>query len=154
MIAHLIGGKPCPNASKTAKKVAKQVKGDKKAGSDGDDESSDAEGSERKKRRKLENGKALTQKTLSLPKGIAIPFSREETSAIKCQFLRATISANLPYRWVSDPEVKKLFLMLRSRADEVLPGRREMSGRILDNEYVKVEEDLHKLLKGQFVLLS
>ncbi|THU81134.1 hypothetical protein K435DRAFT_485430, partial [Dendrothele bispora CBS 962.96] len=119
MIAHLIGAKKCPNVSKEARRVARQEKGgntlgkEETDGTEGDDESSDAEGvsTRPKKRKKLTKVKNYTQKTLNFRKGIAIPFSEEEKAAIKIQFGRATASANLPFLWVDDAEVIKLFLM-------------------------------------------
>ncbi|KAF9018952.1 hypothetical protein BDZ89DRAFT_1094001 [Hymenopellis radicata] len=57
----------------------------------------------------------------------------QEKQSIHAQFGRATISANLPNQWVNNAEVIKLFYMFRARADEVIPDRRQISGRILDS---------------------
>ncbi|KAE9390423.1 hypothetical protein BT96DRAFT_946132 [Gymnopus androsaceus JB14] len=113
MIAHLIGSKRCPHASKKARKVAKQErdgKGSEMAASDGDDESSDSGVSRPKKRKKLTQVETHVQKTLKFPKGLNIPFTPEDVNLIKRQFICATISANLPFHWTSDAEVIKLFL--------------------------------------------
>ncbi|KAF5349830.1 hypothetical protein D9757_015258 [Collybiopsis confluens] len=125
MAAHLVGSKPCPHTLSRAKKIAKQVKKGDTAGDDGDDELSDGEEPLRKKRKVVEKVK---QTKLVFPKGIAIPFTDDEEKRIKTQFLRATISANLPFRWVDDPEVIKLFFI--------------------------VEGELKKILKGQYVIIS
>jgi hypothetical protein len=53
----------------------------------------------------------LHQSKLKVFKGIDIPFTPKEKPLVQRQFLRATISANLPYRWTQDPEVIKLFEM-------------------------------------------
>ncbi|THU81487.1 hypothetical protein K435DRAFT_560270, partial [Dendrothele bispora CBS 962.96] len=163
MIAHLIGAKKCPNASKEARRVARQEKGGKSKGNEqmtdgteGDDESSDVEGSSAgpKKRKKLTKVKEYTQKTLQFLKGIAIPFTDEEKAAIKLQFGRAMASANLPFLWVEDAKVIKLFLMFRLCADNVIPSQQELSGRILNEQYAKVENDLKKNLHGKNVTMS
>ncbi|KAE9402348.1 hypothetical protein BT96DRAFT_991320 [Gymnopus androsaceus JB14] len=143
MIAHLIGSKRCPHASKKARKVAKQErdgKGSEMAASDGNDELSDME--------------THVQKTLKFPKGLNIPFTPEDVNLIKCQFIRATISANLPFHWTSDAEVIKLFLMMRSHAGEVIPERRELAGCLLNDEHAIIDEDLHKILEGEYVVLA
>ncbi|KAF5327937.1 hypothetical protein D9758_018055 [Tetrapyrgos nigripes] len=163
MSAHLIrknGTRKCPNASKTAVRAAKEsMKGKTGAddGTDGDDESSDAEDTSTHrppKRKKLSKVKAYTQKTLSFPKGIDIPFSDDQKAAIKEQFGRATQSANLPFRWIDDVEVIKLFLMFRSRAEDVLPDRKALSGPILDAQFRKVEDKIKKNISGQNVTMS
>ncbi|KAJ7234711.1 hypothetical protein C8J57DRAFT_1249061 [Mycena rebaudengoi] len=43
--------------------------------------------------------------------GTNIPFSSAEIERVRNQFLRATISANLPFRWTEDIEIIKLFIM-------------------------------------------
>ncbi|KAE9393624.1 hypothetical protein BT96DRAFT_943736 [Gymnopus androsaceus JB14] len=73
-----------------------------------------------KKRKKLTQVETHVQKTLKFPKGLNIPFTPEDVNFIKHQFIRATISANLPFHWTSDAEVIKLFLMMRSCAGEVI----------------------------------
>ncbi|KAE9395044.1 hypothetical protein BT96DRAFT_942683 [Gymnopus androsaceus JB14] len=114
-----------PHASKKARKVAKQERDGKEsemAASDGDDELSDSGVSRPKKRKKLTQVETHVQKTLKFPKGLNIPFTPEDVNFIKHQFIRATISANLPFHWTSDAEVIKLFLMMRSCAGEILEG--------------------------------
>ncbi|THU77624.1 hypothetical protein K435DRAFT_701928 [Dendrothele bispora CBS 962.96] len=146
MIAHLIGAKKCPNASKEARRVARQEKGGNKYRVMMNLQMQRGYLHALKKRKKLTKVKNYTQKTLNFRKGIAIPFSEEEKAAIKIQFGRATASANLPFLWVDDAEVIKLFLMFRSWADDVIPNRQELSDRILNKQYAVVESDLKKTL--------
>jgi hypothetical protein len=158
MIAHLIGHKPCPYASKEAKKVAKQLRdgGDEAANAeeaDGDDEVLERP----KKRKKIFNDvkiSELTQSELKVFKGISIPFNDVQLEMVKNQFLRATISANLPFRWTEDPEIIKLFLLFRSAACDVIPSRDVLAGRLLNEESVKVEKSLLEALNGKYAVIA
>ncbi|KAE9399834.1 hypothetical protein BT96DRAFT_939144 [Gymnopus androsaceus JB14] len=47
------------------------------------------------------------QQKLKTYKWANIPFSDKETEQIHAQFLRATLSANLPFFWVKDPKIIK-----------------------------------------------
>ncbi|KAF5342808.1 hypothetical protein D9758_013365 [Tetrapyrgos nigripes] len=156
MMPHIL---KCENASKWAKKVAQQLKAGEKGGNNGteaDDESSDGEGTSSRplKRQKLDKVKTYTQQTLKLPKGIDIPFTNEQKKAIKKQFGRATTSANLPFHWIHDPEVIALLLMFRSCALDVIPERRELAGRILNEAYEEVEEELAETLHKKNVTMT
>jgi hypothetical protein len=53
----------------------------------------------------------MKQSQLKVFRGIQVPFSEEQEAIVCKQFLRATISANLPFRWDEDPEVIQLFLL-------------------------------------------
>lgn len=53
----------------------------------------------------------------------------EETAQIEQLFLRATVSANLPFRWVENPQVVELFAALRPKV--LLPSRQRLAGEIL-----------------------
>lgn len=53
----------------------------------------------------------LKQSQLKFFCGINVPFTPEQQDAVHEQFLCATISANLLFRWVEDPEVMALFLL-------------------------------------------
>lgn len=83
-----------------------------------------------------------------------MPFSKDQAMAIHNQFLRATISANLAYRWVEDPEVHKLFEMFQSLAKDIIPSRRVLGGRLLDDANNEVVKDLGSKMKGQYITLS
>ncbi|KAJ7435413.1 ribonuclease H-like domain-containing protein [Mycena latifolia] len=141
MIAHLIGGKtPCPNASKEAKSLAKKLRQSKDSvveeqdPTDGDDESDGPLGPPLKRKRIAAVEKNFRQSQLKVFKGI-------DVEMIKTQFLRATISANLPFRWVINPEVINLFLMFRSKAGAVIPDRKTLAGPLLRNESQRVQEN-------------
>jgi hypothetical protein len=155
MIAHLIGANPCRYATSAARRVAKELRGGQDAGADADDENGEEAGPSRKKRKLFSNvEKSITQTELKVYKGISIPFSSEQTAMVKKQFLRATISANLPFRWTEDPEVIKLFLLFQSSAFDVIPARKALGGCLLDRQSSEVEQQLREVLKGRYVTLS
>ncbi|KAJ7909552.1 hypothetical protein B0H13DRAFT_2233060 [Mycena leptocephala] len=143
MIAHLIGAKPCPNASKearaAARKVALKAAAAEEDATDGDDE--------------LDGG-APPKKRKRIAAGIDIPFSEAQKKIIQTEFLHTTISASLPFRWVINPEVIKLFFMFRSAAGAVMPDRKALSGRLLNEESTRVAENIDKVLRGRYVLIS
>ncbi|KAF7333164.1 DUF659 domain-containing protein [Mycena venus] len=157
MIAHLIGAGRCPNASKEARAEARKVAGKAAAAeeeaTDGGDES-DA-GAPAKKRKRIQAvEKSFKQSQLKVFKGIDIPFTDAQSKIIKTQFLRATISANLPFRWVVNPEVIKLFLMFRSAATAVIPDSKVLAGRLLNEESKRVGDNIDNALKGRYVMIS
>jgi hypothetical protein len=155
MIAHLIGMKPCGHASSAAKRAARELRGDQDAGADADDENGEEAGPPRKRRKLFVNvEKSLTQSELKVYRGITIPFNDEQAAMVKKQFLRATISANIPFRWTEDPEVVKLFLLFRSAAPDVMPARKALAGHLLDKESSEVELQLQEALNGRFATLS
>lgn len=158
MTAHLIGGKAaCPNASTEAKAAARKLRNKsadaEEQATDGDDESDGATRPSKRKRVKAVE-KHLKQTELKVFKGIDIPFSQAQAEMIQTQFLRATISANLPFRWVINPEVIALFLMFRSAAGTVIPDRKALSGRLLNQESKRVHDNVHNILKGRYVVIS
>lgn len=160
MVAHVLGKSgtgQCPNVSSKACKAAKELKAELSEGTSngkrGRDPSSDNESnaeddqdnsSHKKTKQKLltKVQKSMSQSTIKVFRGIQVPFSDEQTEQVHQQFLQATISANLPFRWVEDPEVMKLFLMFRATAGEVLPPRGKVSGKLLDDEAARVEKEL------------
>ncbi|KAF9009846.1 hypothetical protein BDZ89DRAFT_1047717 [Hymenopellis radicata] len=112
MIGHLL---KCPNGIST--------NNDDEAGTDTDTEGDGVKEPAKKKRKLLTNVKKIfTQTELKVFSGINIPFNANQKAAVQAQFARATISANLPFRWVNDPEVTKLFLMFRMTADDKVTG--------------------------------
>ncbi|KAF8888469.1 ribonuclease H-like domain-containing protein [Gymnopilus junonius] len=129
MIAHILGkngSKPCPNTS-----------------------------SEAPKRKLLTKVKAsLKQTQLKVFRGINVPFTEEQQKIVSKQFLRATISVNLPFRWVDDPEIIKLFLLFRATVDEAMPNCQQLSGRLLDNADAAVMQRLKQVLRGEYVVLA
>ncbi|KAF9062402.1 ribonuclease H-like domain-containing protein, partial [Rhodocollybia butyracea] len=163
MIAHILGGDhSCRYASLTAIYKAKELekkeqKGKRVRNSDGveeDTESTNDSGLAPLKKHKAVDRVLKQQAKLRVFKGISIPFTDEQEKEVHAQFLRATVSANLSYSWVSDPEVIKLFLMFRSCAGDVIPSREVLAGRLLKEEHARVEEELKSKLKGKNVTLT
>ena len=66
------------------------------------------------------------------------PFSAAQQAEFQLQVARATISSNLPEPWIEDPEVKKMFGMLRSQVP--LPSRRSIGGALLS----QLQQDIDK----------
>ncbi|KAF4590493.1 hypothetical protein EYR38_009794 [Pleurotus pulmonarius] len=104
------------------------------------------------KKRKLNDD--LKQGKLRVFKGISVPFSEAQRADVQKQFLRATISANLPFTWVSNAEVQKLLVMFRSTAEEVIPSRDVLSGRLLKEESAEIEKRLKLVLAGKYAVLA
>lgn len=159
MIAHILGKNghnPCPNASVNAQKTAKTEKKGKKREKDGS--SSDNENGREKKKAKrklLTNVETnLKQSRLKVFRGIQVPFTEEQEKIVREQFLRATISANLPFRWVEDPEVILLFMLFRSTAGAVLPSRQQISGQLLDDMNAAVAKRVKNALQGEYGVLA
>jgi hypothetical protein len=97
--------------------------------------------------------RSLTQSTL-LPHVFAkndMPFSTRDQAAIREQVLKATISANISFRAWENPEMLALFGMLRSRAPDIIPTAKEISGSLLTGAANKVESNLKLLLNGRSV---
>lgn len=155
MVAHLIGMDPCPHASDNARNMARQTKAEKPKKKKKEPETSASAPSKRKASEIVQSvAKKMKQGELKVFRGVDIPFSERETDAVKRQFLRATVSANLPFQWLENPEIVKLFLMFHSQADKVIPGRRAISGSLLDGESNRVEKNLRNLLSGKYATLS
>lgn len=160
MIAHIVGKTPCPHASKEAQRIAKQekegLKQKKRDRVTSDEEGGDEDGS--KRQRSNANtwtpAPTLQQSKLKPVKGIDMPFPESDIPTIQQQFLRATISANLPFAWTTNIEVVKLFSMFRSRAEDVIPDRQVVAGRLLNEASLAVDETMKQRLKGQNVTIS
>ena len=106
------------------------------------------------KKRRDESGSGMRQSELKVFKGIDLPFKADEVEKIRRQFLRATISANFPFRWVANPEVIALFEMFRSKAQDVIPEHRALSGVLLNSEAEAVEKDTKSAVSGKYGTLS
>jgi hypothetical protein len=87
-------------------------------------------------------------------RGVDMPFNQAETTAVQAQALQATISANLPFRVFEDPEVIKLFWMMRTAAPSVLPSAKVIGGRLLNEAAKTSEKKMDKILKGKSVVLK
>ena len=79
-------------------------------------------------------------------KGVDMPFSPREVAAVQAQALRAAISANLPFQVYKNPEVIKLFGMLRTAALDIRPSAKVVGGRLLNEAAEIVELKMDKLL--------
>ncbi|KAJ7931944.1 hypothetical protein B0H13DRAFT_1857362 [Mycena leptocephala] len=152
MIAHLIGRTRCPHASARATKIAKEIKKGKKQAAESDSESMEDEEEVRptKKRKQVFRNveKAMKQPELKVLPGSA------EVEHLREQFLRATVPANLPFRWTEDVEVIKLFIMFRSTVCEVIPTRDVLSGTLLNAANSEVEKKLREALYHKYAMLS
>ena len=87
-------------------------------------------------------------------KGIDMPFSPNETMAVQAQALRAAISANLPFQVYENPEMIKLFQMLRTAAPDIMPSAKMVGGRLLNDAAEIVELKLDKLLRKKSLGLA
>ncbi|KAJ7917761.1 ribonuclease H-like domain-containing protein [Mycena leptocephala] len=152
VLAHLIGRNACPHVSAETKRKARDSTAPA-AESDADDESDPQRASKKRKAVFRNVEKAMKQPELKVYRGANIPFSSSELERIRAQFLRATVSANLPFRWTEDVEVIKLFLMFRSTACDAIPSRDVLSGTLLDKASSEVEKALRAALKLKYVVL-
>jgi hypothetical protein len=80
-------------------------------------------------------------------KGVDMPFSPSEVAAVQAQALRAAIFANLPFQVYENPEVIKLFGMLRTAAPDIMPSAKVVGGRLLNEAAEIVELKMDKLLR-------
>jgi hypothetical protein len=161
-IAHIIGGRsiqPCLYASDAAKAEAV----DQRAALAQNSAQIDATATLGSKKRSHSSAaielssqpsKKLKQGLLKTFRGVDMPFSQEETAAIQAQVLRATVSANLPFQAMRNPEMLKLFGMLRTVAPSIIPSRQVIGGRLLDEASSKVDLMLVKVLSGRNLGLS
>ncbi|KAJ7882909.1 ribonuclease H-like domain-containing protein [Mycena leptocephala] len=93
--------------------------------------------------------KKLKQTMLKTYTGLDMPFSSSEVEAIEAQALRTIVSTNSAFRLFEDPEMLTLLGMMRSRAPEIIPSRKVIAGRLLDEVASTVEQKLFNILKGQ-----
>jgi hypothetical protein len=75
------------------------------------------------------------------------PFTTAETEEIQAQVLRATVSAGLPFRMWENPEVVRLVRMFRTAGPDVLPSRKVVGGRLLNEAAEKVEGTVKAVLE-------
>ncbi|KZV96600.1 hypothetical protein EXIGLDRAFT_765262 [Exidia glandulosa HHB12029] len=172
MVAHILGQRAphatpaCAYATAEARSLAEEIRGaGVKRGHDSDDES--ARLAPATKKRASTTPTASSSKSTTAPpkpkfkqgaittyKANDLPFSASAKAEIEAQAARATISANLPFRWIDNTEVRKLFYLFRSKADDVLPSRHLLSGRLLDDQHEIGEAELKELLPGKSVGMS
>jgi hypothetical protein len=87
-------------------------------------------------------------------RGVDMPFSESEKNAIQVQSLRAVISANWSFWSFKNPEVVKLFWIMRSAAPDILPSGKVVGGKLPNDAAAKVESKLDKVLNGKHVGLK
>ncbi len=157
MIAYILrkgGSIPCQNTSVEARKTAKALKSGKEKQGREDSSSDSDNGSKKKPPKKKLLTKVEKQSQLKVFRGIHVPFTPEQEDVVREQFLWATISANLPFRWVEDPEVMTLFLLFRSTAGNVLPSHQQISGQLLNKANERVTKWLKVVLRDQYAVLA
>jgi hypothetical protein len=81
--------------------------------------------------------------------GHDMPFSGSEADAVQAQALPAIVSSNSPFSLFEDPEMLTLLSMLRSQAPGIIPTRRVLSGRLLDEASTIVHQKLSQILAGE-----
>jgi hypothetical protein len=89
------------------------------------------------------------QEQLNLPRGLAIPFNKEESEKVKAQFLRVTISGGCSYSFWENPEVVQLLMMFRSTASDVIPSWKVLSGYLLNEAAEKVGQITAQKMKNK-----
>jgi len=100
-----------------------------------------------------ENESQVNNTQKSIDSFIDRNISQNEVTAIHCQLLRALLSANIPFSFVDNPEVIKLFRMLRPSYN--LPSRKWISTEILDQVHQEVEHKIQEFVTdAKFLTLS
>ncbi|KAJ7468836.1 hypothetical protein B0H11DRAFT_2238682 [Mycena galericulata] len=93
--------------------------------------------------------KRLKQGVFQVSGGRDQPFTNAQTKEIQAQALRATVSAGLSFRVWENREVLKLMSPLRTAAPEILPSRKVIGGRLLDEAATKLDIEVEKALEGK-----
>ena len=70
--------------------------------------------------------------------------SQNKATAIHCQLLRALLLANVPFSFIDNPEVIKLFRILQPSYN--LPSRKWISTEILDQVHQEVENKIQEFV--------
>ncbi|KAG6858394.1 hypothetical protein C0995_000318 [Termitomyces sp. Mi166 len=97
---------------------------------------------------------SMHQSQLKVFQGQRLPFTSDQAGIVQEQFLHATVSANLPFRWIEDPEVITLFLLFWSTAGDVIPSRQQISGLLLDKANEAVHKQVKRALQGKYAVLT
>ena len=158
LVAHILGSRSfsgCPHASKEAKNIAasireNSVKVSKELKRKQEALQKEEEGSEQP----LKKIKGLSKTSLKAYNALEMPFSTAEGEAVRAQALRAVISANLAFRAMRNPEMLKLFEMLRKGSAAIIPSRKVIAGRLLSDAAELIEAKLRKVLTGKNIGLS
>lgn len=94
------------------------------------------------------------QSQLKVLQGINVLFTDKQEKLVCKQFLCATISTNLPFQWVDNPEVMILFMLFRSSVGDIMPSHRQISGQLLDDENVAVMKQAKAELQGEYAVMA
>ncbi|KAJ6460569.1 ribonuclease H-like domain-containing protein, partial [Mycena sanguinolenta] len=151
-ITHILGGKdisPCPHASDAAKKLATSLRDAAYAAKQAKHKAGPAASAGKTQASTAGAEKRRKQGVFQVFSGLDQPFSTAEAAEIQAQALRATVSAGLPFRVWENVEVQKLFGLLRSGAPEILPSRKLIGGRLLNEAAQTVEERMEHTLRGE-----
>ncbi|CAB4414072.1 unnamed protein product [Rhizophagus irregularis] len=76
-------------------------------------------------------------------------FTKGEQAIFEKLMIQATVSAGFPLRWVENKEVQELFHFLNPAL--ILPGRKTLGGRILNDESKILENEMTKKLMNDSV---
>jgi hypothetical protein len=95
--------------------------------------------------------KRLKQASFQVYSGVDMPFTDSQIHEIEKQVLRATISANIPFIAWENPEMKKLFHLIRSTSVAILPSRKVVSSRLLDDAAQRAENKVGRALQGRSI---
>ncbi|EEB89491.1 hypothetical protein MPER_12402 [Moniliophthora perniciosa FA553] len=125
MVAHVL---KCPNASNTAKKLARKLKqgvkenvNTKKRMREDDTEDDEEENARKKRHTYIPN-------EIKFLRQLNTPFTDVQVEGIRAQIEKATVSANLPGGWFENLEVIKLFNMIHETTRDVMPSRQQDGG--------------------------
>ncbi|KAJ7625146.1 hypothetical protein B0H17DRAFT_1151269 [Mycena rosella] len=93
--------------------------------------------------------KRLRQGFFQVSAGRNQPFTIAEVDEIRAQALRATVSARIPFHARENRELKKLFGLLWTAAPDIMPSRKVIAGRLLNEATEMVEVDVKHGLQGR-----
>ncbi|KAJ7641651.1 ribonuclease H-like domain-containing protein [Roridomyces roridus] len=165
-IAHLLGGQGitrCPYASKKARDIARSKDTRKKRPPPSPTKLTTTESestSAASLKRPADSQPSAAQPSkkqksldtfLKPTKGVDAVFSDSHRTAIQAQCERVVVSCNLSEDFFTKPEVKALLKMFRSRAEDVLPSRKVIGGRLLTDAANLVDENVIKLFQDKYI---
>ncbi|KAE9386681.1 hypothetical protein BT96DRAFT_948946, partial [Gymnopus androsaceus JB14] len=76
-----------------------------------------------------------------------MPFGDDEKCAVQAQALRAIVATNSPETLFENPEMLKLFAMLRKESPAVILTARVVGGRLLNDAAEKANDKLKRVMK-------
>ncbi|KAF7295822.1 DUF659 domain-containing protein [Mycena chlorophos] len=161
-LAHILGGQgiqACVKCPEEARKEAKELDNRKRTGT-----ALGKKAAEKRKRTDEQQPiptdrpakKSTTEDDIGpldtfVFKGLDLPFSDFDKELIEIQAERAVVAGNLAEDIFTQPEMVQLFRLFRSRATDVLPSRRLIGGRLLDDAVKRVDKIIVKKLTSRLV---